>query len=60
MHSYHNRESPIKCDPGAQTSHEGQFIKIEIYESESWINDISIDVWFEQYLKIWNLSVQKI
>ncbi len=30
--------------------------------SESWINNISIDVWFVmigQYLKIWNLRVQK-
>ncbi len=23
------------------------------------MNNISIDVWFGQYLKIWNLSVQK-
>ncbi len=46
-----------------KTSHKGQFFKIEIYAtSESWINNISIDVWFvmiEQYLKIWNLRVQK-
>jgi len=27
--------------------------------SESGINNISIDVWFGQYLKIWNLRVQK-
>ncbi len=27
--------------------------------SESRINHISIDVWFGQYLKIWNLRVQK-
>ncbi len=37
-----------------KTSHKGQFFKIEIYtSSESWINNISIDVWFvmiEQYL----------
>ncbi len=24
-----------------------------------WINNISIDIWFGQYLKIWNLRVQK-
>jgi len=31
-----------------------QFYDIESYtSSESWINDISIDVWFGQYLKIW-------
>ncbi len=36
-----------------KTSHEGQFFKIEIYtSSESWINKLSIGVWFmiEQYL----------
>ncbi len=43
-----------------KTSHKGQFCEIEIYaSSESWINNISIDVWFGQYLKIWNLRVQK-
>ncbi len=46
-----------------KTSLKCQFCKIEIYaSSESWINDISIDVWFVmiwQYLKIWNLRVQK-
>ncbi len=48
------------CDPGAQTSHTRQFVKIEMYaSSESWINNISIDVWFGQYLKIWNMRVQK-
>ncbi len=40
-----------------------QFLEIEMYaSSESWINNISIDVWFVmigQYLKIWNLRVQK-
>ncbi len=36
--------TPVKC----------QFLKDEI-----WINNISIDVWFGQYLKIWNLRVQK-
>ncbi len=40
-----------------------QFFKIEIYaSSDSWINNISIDVWFimiGQYLKIWNLRMQK-
>ncbi len=30
-----------------KTSHNGQFYEIEIYKlSESWINNISIDVWF--------------
>ncbi len=29
-----------------KTSHKGQFFEIEIYISESWINKISIDVWF--------------
>ncbi len=46
-----------------KTSHKGQVFEIEIYtSSESWINNLSIDVWFvmiEQYLKIWNLRVQK-
>ncbi len=46
-----------------KTSHKGQFCEIEIYaSSESWINNLSIDVWFVmigQYLKIWNLRVQK-
>ncbi len=46
-----------------KTSHKGQFFQIEIYAwSEIWINNISIDVWFVmigQYLKIWNLRVQK-
>ncbi len=46
-----------------KTSHKGQFFEIEIYaSSESWINNLSIDVWFVmigQYLKIWNLRVQK-
>ncbi len=40
-----------------------QFFKIEIYaSSDSWINNISIDVWFvmiRQYLTIWNLREQK-
>ncbi len=44
-------------------SHKGQFLEIEMYaSSESWINHISIDVWFvmiRQYLKIWNLRMQK-
>ncbi len=47
-----------------KTSLKCQFVEIEIYaSSESWINNISIDVWFVmigQYLKIWNLRVQKI
>ncbi len=43
-----------------KTSRKGPFLEIEIYtSSESWINNISIDVWFGQYLKIWNLRVQK-
>ncbi len=46
-----------------KTSHKGKFCEIEIYaSSESWINNISIDVWFVmigQYLKIWNLREQK-
>ncbi len=47
-----------------KTSHKGQFFKIEIYtSSESWINKLSIGVWFVrigQYLaEIWNLRVQK-
>ncbi len=30
-----------------KTSHKGHFFKIEIYtSSESWINNLSIDVWF--------------
>ncbi len=30
-----------------KTSHKGQFFKIEIYtSSESWINTLSIDIWF--------------
>jgi len=35
---------------------------LDVASSESWINNISIDVWFVmigQYLKIWNLRVQK-
>ncbi len=46
-----------------KTSHKCKFFEIESYtSSESWINYISIDVWFVmigQYLKIWNLRVQK-
>ncbi len=46
-----------------KTSLNCQFFEIEIYaSSESWINNISIDVWFVmigKYLKIWNLRVQK-
>ncbi len=52
-----------KCDPGHKTSLKCNFFKIELYASpESWINNLSIDVWFVmigQYLKIWNLRVQK-
>ncbi len=50
-----------------KTNHKGQFFEIDIYtSSESWINNISIDVWFvriEQYLAeiqlFENLRVQK-
>ncbi len=46
-----------------KTSHKGQFFEIEIYtSSKRRINKLSIDVWFVrigQYLKIWNLRVQK-
>ncbi len=39
-----------------KTSHKGH----EIYASpESWLNHFSIDVWFGQYLQIWNLRVHK-
>ncbi len=35
------------CDPGPQTSRKAQFYEIEIYtSSKSWINKLSIDVWF--------------
>ncbi len=50
------------CVPGAQNHkcHKCRFYEIEIYaSSESFINNISIDAWFGQYLKIWNLRVQK-
>ncbi len=51
-----------------KTSHKGTFFEIEIYTSyESWINKLSIDVWFVQdniwpiynYFNIWNLRVQR-
>ncbi len=46
-----------------KTSLKCQFLQIEMYtSSESWINHISIDVWFVmigQYLKIWNLRKQQ-
>ncbi len=49
-----------------KTSLKCQFLVIEMYTSESWINTISIDVWFVKirqyltnYLKILNLRVQK-
>ncbi len=43
-----------------KTSLKCHFFEIEMYaSSESGINHISIDVWFGQYLKIWNLRVQK-
>ncbi len=46
-----------------KTSRKCKFFEILIYtSSESWINKLSIDVWFvgrNNYLKIWNLRVQK-
>ncbi len=43
-----------------KNSHKCQFYEIGIYaSSERRINHLSIDVWFGQYLKIWNLRVQK-
>ncbi len=46
-----------------KTSHKCHFLAIEVYaSSETWIYNLSIDVWFVmigQYLKIWNLKVQK-
>ncbi len=41
-----------------KNSHKGKFVELEMYaSSESWINNISIDVCFGQYLKICNLKV---
>ncbi len=51
-----------------KTSHKGQFFEIEIYtSSESWINKLSIDIWFVRTIfgwdttiwKSWSLRVQK-
>ncbi len=43
--SYQNDSQYVTLDH--KTSHKGQFFKIEIYtSSESWINKLSIDVWF--------------
>ncbi len=46
-----------------KATHKGSFLEIEIFtSSKSWINNLSIVVWFvmiEQYLKICNLRVQK-
>ncbi len=40
------------CDTGVQNQLYESFYEIEMYaSSESWINNISIDVWFGQYLK---------
>ncbi len=43
------------CDLDHKASHKGQFFEIEIYtSSESWINKLSIGVWFVrigQYLE---------
>ncbi len=49
------------CDPGAQNQ---SFIHhwLSMTSDSSWINNLSIDVWFVmigQYLKIWNLRKQK-
>ncbi len=50
----------LKLKGDHKTSRKGQFYEIEICAlSESWVNNISIDVWFGQYLKIWNLREQK-
>jgi len=47
-----------------KTSHKCQFFEIESYaSSERWLNNISIDVWFGQYFKIWckkNRNIEKI
>ncbi len=54
------------CDH--KTSHSDSFSEIEMYtSSESWINNLSINVWFVMigqylgynYLKIWNLRMKK-
>ncbi len=46
-----------------KTKNKAAFFKIEFYKTSArLINNISIDVWFVmigQYLKIWNLRVQK-
>ncbi len=35
------------CDPGPQKPHKCKFFEIEVYvSSESWIDNLSIDVWF--------------
>ncbi len=42
---------------GPQTSHNGQFFQIEIYtSSESWINNLSIDVWFVMIGQYWRYN----
>ncbi len=36
-----------KCDTGPQNQSKGHFFEIEMYtSSESWINNLSSDVWF--------------
>ncbi len=50
-----NAVTSLKITLEHKTSHKGHFL----IKSENWINNISIDVWFGQYLKIWNLRVQK-
>ncbi len=51
--------------PEHKTSHKCQFVEIEIYaSSESWIDNISIDIWFVMICDIWkgakNLNIEKI
>ncbi len=43
-----------------KTSHKGQFWEIEIYtSSESWINKLSIDVWFVRTIFSWDTTIWK-
>ncbi len=61
MHEHDRSFSFVTLDH--KTSHKDAFFKTEMYRSsESWINNISIDVWFVmigQYLRKRNLRVQK-
>ncbi len=57
------------CDPGPQNQSKGQFFEIEIYtSSDRWMSELSLmygllgyeNIWLRyNYLKIWNLRVQK-